>query len=577
MNVKINKCIKVTLNKCLNMDIKEMKQIIREANYKSCLAANKAMRLWLFFKEQDNDRCEFELLGNKKEYESEIDELFEKQKNKKNAKPRNYFRTKVYSNAKKMIMERYEEEFKVKYGKTLPNHIEGFMKDIMHDYNTGNVGALHQQLVQGAWNRNEKDILEYKANISTFKEDTPYFIRNGNYTLTNYSVTRMLERIKKAKESGIKNYKDGYNNEGYFVSLSFFGDSGLSKYGYKRGHKFEFEIDKLDGNKKAVINNIINGNYKGGSVQISITNKEKIELIISYGFEKEIDETKLNPNRVLGIDLGIVNTATMSIWDNDAQEWDMLRYSHRILKGDELIKFRQKLFNMGMTNKEIEDEIQKQNEKYHQSQLNKFDVASISGIELSKMRNGTEKRKIQIGNSSKCVGEGRIGHGRKTRMKPLNDIRNKVSNFADTYNHKYSKYIVDFAVKNNCGVIQMEDLSCATSNTNDKFLKDWAYYDLQQKIIYKAREQGIKVGEYKNKFGKVTESYMVNPRYTSKRCSKCGNIHNDNRDCKNNQARFECIVCGHKENADINAAKNIAIPNIDKIIDTYIKESKKAS
>ena len=36
---------------------------------------------------------------------------------------------------------------------------------------------------------------------------------------------------------------------------------------------------------------------------------------------------------------------------------------------------------------------------------------------------------------------------------------------------------------------------------------------------------------------------------------------------KNNQPKFECKVCGHKENADINASKNIAIPYIDKIIE----------
>ena len=41
-NIKINKCIKVTLNKCLNEDMKEIKQIIRDFNYMSCKAANKA-------------------------------------------------------------------------------------------------------------------------------------------------------------------------------------------------------------------------------------------------------------------------------------------------------------------------------------------------------------------------------------------------------------------------------------------------------------------------------------------------------------------------------------------------------
>ena len=160
--------------------------------------------------------------------------------------------------------------------------------------------------------------------------------------------------------------------------------------------------------------------------------------------------------------------------------------------------------------------------------------------------------------ASKYAGEGRIGHGYKTKMKPVDRIRNKVANFADTANHKYSRYIVDYAIKNHCGVIQMEDLSGATVNTTEKLLKDWSYYDLQSKIEYKAKEAGIQV-------------IKINPKYTSKRCNRCGNIHDDNRDCKNNQAKFKCTVCGHEDNADINAAKNIAMPEIDKIIEEYLK------
>ena len=162
--------------------------------------------------------------------------------------------------------------------------------------------------------------------------------------------------------------------------------------------------------------------------------------------------------------------------------------------------------------------------------------------------------------SSKWAGEGRTGHGYKCKMKPVNKVRNKVANFADTYNHKVSKYIIDFAVKNNCGIIQMEDLTKATANTREKLLKDWSYYDLQSKIEYKAKEQGIEV-------------IKIDPKYTSKRCSKCGCIHLENRDCKNDQSNFTCKVCGHHENADINASKNISLPNIEQIIkDTEIQK-----
>ena len=178
---------------------------------------------------------------------------------------------------------------------------------------------------------------------------------------------------------------------------------------------------------------------------------------------------------------------------------------------------------------------------------------NIDGKELIVFRQKYENLRRDMNIASKWCGDGRRGHGYKTKMKPVNKIRDRISNFSDTYNHKISRYIVDFAIKNKCGVIQMEDLSKATESVHERFLKEWSYYDLQQKIEYKAQEVGIEVKK-------------INPRYTSKRCNKCGCIHLENRDCKNNQAKFVCKICGHTDNADINASKNIAIPNIDEII-----------
>lgn len=441
MNIKINKCIKITLKKCLNEDTKKIKQIIRDFNYMSCKASNKAITMWY---NHTKEIMEMKAIDNN-------------------------FNIKTYE--------------KEKYGKSYRNVIEGEMKLLMPIANTSNVGTLHQQLVQNDWGRLKKDVLNYRASLPTYKLDTPYFIKNDSYKLRN--------------------------NGGWFVSIAFYNKQGLVERGLKVGHKYEFEIDKMDGNKKATITKLINGEYKQGSAQISISKKNKIELIISFGFEKQIkEEEQLDKNRILGIDLGIVKVATMSIWDNNKQDWDKLKYNDRVIDGAELIAFRQKYYNL--------------------------------------------RRNLSI--ASKIVGEGRIGHGYKCRMKPVNKIRDKIANFSDLYNHKVSKYIVEFAVKNKCGVIQMEDLSGATKEVEERFLKEWSYYDLQQKIEYKAKEYGIEV-------------IKINPKYTSKRCSKCGCIHVENRDCKNDQAKFECKICGHKENADINASKNIAVPFIDKIIE----------
>ncbi len=50
------------------------------------------------------------------------------------------------------------------------------------------------------------------------------------------------------------------------------------------------------------------------------------------------------------------------------------------------------------------------------------------------------------------------------------------------------------------------------------------------------------------------EVIAVNPAYTSQQCHECGHIAAENR---TSQSVFACVACGHTENADINAAKNI--------------------
>jgi transposase len=47
----------------------------------------------------------------------------------------------------------------------------------------------------------------------------------------------------------------------------------------------------------------------------------------------------------------------------------------------------------------------------------------------------------------------------------------------------------------------------------------------------------------------------INPAYTSQTCSVCGHCAPENRE---SQAVFRCVVCGHRANADVNAAINIA-------------------
>ena len=47
----------------------------------------------------------------------------------------------------------------------------------------------------------------------------------------------------------------------------------------------------------------------------------------------------------------------------------------------------------------------------------------------------------------------------------------------------------------------------------------------------------------------------INPAFTSQRCSACGHVDAKSRE---SQARFCCTACGFADNADVNAARNIA-------------------
>ena len=372
----------------------------------------------------------------------------------------------------------YPNEKKM-FGKIYRNVIENEIKTIMSTVNTANV-AQTNAFVMKKWNADKNDILNFRKSVASFKLDMPIYLKNSNYKIS-----------------------EGTN--GYEIDCAMFNRSQDLKH-------LIFRIDKLDGNKKTILNKIINTTYKQGSMQIIKNKKNKWCLLISFGFEA--DTKALDMNRTVGVDLGITNALTMQVWDNKLQEWEKLNWIKCAVDGSELVHYRQKIV-----------------------------ARKVSLVKNCKLANANT---------------GKAGHGRKTRIAPIMHTSDKIVNYKDTFNHKYSKFVIDFAIKNNCGTIQMENLKGFAINTTEKFLQNWSYFDLQEKIKYKAEEKGI-------------EFILINPSFTSLRCSKCGCIEKENRNSKENQAKFQCVLCGNMENADINAAKNISLPNIEQIIKEQLR------
>jgi len=135
--------------------------------------------------------------------------------------------------------------------------------------------------------------------------------------------------------------------------------------------------------------------------------------------------------------------------------------------------------------------------------------------------------------------------GTRSAKRLLEKRKRKESRFAKDVNHVISKKLVEKAKRTKRG-IALEDLSgirdrIRVRKGQRRQHHSWSFFDLRQKIEYKAKLAGIPV-------------VAVDPRYTSQMCSKCGYVSKANRP---NQSTFSCKACGFSAHADINAAINI--------------------
>jgi IS605 OrfB family transposase len=125
----------------------------------------------------------------------------------------------------------------------------------------------------------------------------------------------------------------------------------------------------------------------------------------------------------------------------------------------------------------------------------------------------------------------------------LRKISKKERNFKRNTNHCISKKIVQTAIRHQKS-IALEELKgfrkTVRKTQRDRFGK-WAFGELRAFIEYKAQIAGIKF-------------VKVDPRNTSRTCSRCGYCDKANR----RGQEFECNNCYKMLNADLNAAINIA-------------------
>jgi len=127
----------------------------------------------------------------------------------------------------------------------------------------------------------------------------------------------------------------------------------------------------------------------------------------------------------------------------------------------------------------------------------------------------------------------------------LRALSGKERRFAAWVNHNISKQIVAKAKRSDRG-IAIEDLTgirrrVQAGRRQRAVLHSWAFSQLRKFLEYKALLAGVLL-------------ISVDPRHSSRTCSRCGHCDKTNR---KSQEEFSCRACGFRVHADRNAAMNL--------------------
>ena len=136
--------------------------------------------------------------------------------------------------------------------------------------------------------------------------------------------------------------------------------------------------------------------------------------------------------------------------------------------------------------------------------------------------------------------------GTASARRRLKKIGQRENRWMNDVNHCVSKALVTRNPSKTLFVLEnLKGIRGATEKIRRKYRYvqvSWSYYDLEQKLKYKAQRNSCLV-------------INADPRYTSQCCPKCGHIEKSNRDKKLHG--FCCKNCGYRSNDDRIGAMNL--------------------
>ena len=360
--------------------------------------------------------------------------------------------------------------------------------------------------------KGEKDFLK-KSNSQSLQKVTKDVKR---------AIDTFFRRIKNKDSSNIKpfNFKKKSNSKESFSfpcnknNIHFKHDYIIDKKSKNKGQFVYLTIPKM----KTPLKVLKHRNWEGTIKNVTIS-RDIDDYYVSIQVESVIHkkEIKKDLNAYIGIDKGVVKLATL----NNGQWFDPINTykKHQI----QLAKLQNKL---------------SKKQDFNKSQKKKFN-------DLKK-----ENEYFQSSNNYLNL------------QKKIAKLHRKIKRIRHEYLHHISKYLTK-----NYSYIMMEDLNTKNMTKSEIGTIDNPNPNRSQKkwLNRSILDQGWGIlkeyTQYKSQWNNKILT-LVNPRNTSKACSRCQHIADDNRE---SQSIFVCKSCGHQMHADVNAALNVLVNGLVKL------------
>ena len=140
------------------------------------------------------------------------------------------------------------------------------------------------------------------------------------------------------------------------------------------------------------------------------------------------------------------------------------------------------------------------------------------------------------------------------QKRKIQKTHNKIANVRKDFLHKVTSKISknhaivileDLKIRNMSGsakgTLEKPGKNVAAKAGLNKAILDQGWFEFQRQLTYKEQWMGGQV-------------ILINPVNTSRTCSVCNHVA---RESRKSQEIFECVSCGHRDNADVKAARNI--------------------